>query len=430
MNIKERRNDGENMKTIKLFAPQIDAVLGASKHRDISLTPASYLKLKDIYDFFSCVKPGPEDESRHIWIEVERGPVEAFGDYEEFRESGEVKSREEFEELWKDYYPEETFWYKFGTSKFRDEKFFYLNNKLFGVVKDKEPLSDNSIYVSEDFEIFIDRLREKIISEVQKLKQNHLAYNDYIRNNLSHTKRFGKIRRKEFWDILGDDARRPDRNLGEEIIQKLRAYVVSTKKGKKGLLDEMTANKYFRICEICYNANNYLINKGKALTSREKYLKMADGRDAGLRSIDGDSGEAFYKWYHGTERMGAHPWEICRGGNSTHISLYISEQMNNWEVSLAGSSIIRVEETVRMAAALFENGIPFHLRDMEEILNMVTGNDFIGIVPDTVYPVYCHNLFPEEDNIIDFMNLGSDKEIKSKTIEKTFWYPLEEISVI
>ena len=83
-----------------------------------------------------------------------------------------------------------------------------------------------------------------------------------------------------------------------------------------------------------------------------------------------------------------------------------------------------------MAAALFENGIPFQLRDMEEILKMVTGNDFIGIVPDTAYPVYCHGFFPKEDNIIDFMNLGYDKEIKSETIEKTFWYPLEEISVI
>ena len=157
---------------------------------------------------------------------------------------------------------------------------------------------------------------------------------------------------------------------------------------------------------------------------------MADGRDAGLRSIDGDSAEAFYKWYHGTEIIGAHPWEICRGGNSTHISLYISEQMNKWDFYLAGSSIIRVEETVRMAVSLYENGIPFQLRDMEEIFNMVTGNDFIGIVPDTIYPVYCHSFFPKEDNIIDFMNLGSDKEIKSKIIEKAVWYPLEEISVI
>jgi len=419
------------MEKFKLSAPQIDAVIEDLKHRNnIILTTASYLKLKDIYNIFSCVRPGPEDENRHIWIEVERGPAEAFGDYEEIRESGEVKSPEEFEELWRDYYPGETYWYKFETSKFRDEKFFYLNNILFGVINEKEKPSDNNFSVSEDFEIFIDWLRGKIISEVQKLKQNQAAYNEYIRNNLSYTKRFGKIRRKEFWDIVGDNTIRPDRNLGKETIEKLKAYVVLMEKGRTHLLHEMTANKYFTICEICYNANNYFKNPVEVLTPRKKYLEMADGRDAGLSNIDGDSPEAFYEWYHGAGRMGAHPWEICRGGNSTHISLYISEVLKKWDVSLAGSSIIRVEETVRMAVALYENGIPFQLIDMEEILNMVTGNDFIGIVPDTVYPVYCHSYFPKEDNIIDFMNLGSDKEIKSKIIEKTFWYPLEEISVI
>ena len=418
------------MKTKKLFAPQIDEIIEYSKHKNIIITTAIHLKLKEIFNVFRCVKPGPEDERRSIWIEVERGPVEAFGDFEEFKDAGEVKSPEEFEQLWKEYYPEEKYWYRFETSQFRDEKFFHLNGILLGTIKDKEPAADIILSVSENFEIFIDLLRERIITEVQKIKKNHLNYNEYILNNLSHTKRFGKIRRKEFWDILGDDACRLDSNLGEKIIEILKAYIVSMKEGSRLFVNEMTANKYFRICEICYNANNYFKNQGTALTPCEKYKELADGRDAGLSNIDGDSPEAFDKWYHGTERMGAHPWEICRGGNSTHISLYISEQMNNWEVSLAGSSIIRVEETARMAAALFENGISFHLRDMEEILNMVAGNDFIGIVPDTVSPVYCHNLFPEEDNIIDFMNLGFDKVINFKIIEKTFWYPIEEISVI
>lgn len=415
------------METLKLSAPQIDAVIEDFKHRNIILPPASYLKLKDIYNIFSCVRPGPEDENRHIWIEVERGPSEAFGDYEEIRESGEVKSPEEFEELWKDYYPEETLWYKFETSKFRDEKFFYLNNILFGVINEKEKPPDNNLSFSQDFEIFIDWLRGRIISEVQKLKQNQPAYNEHIRNNLSHTKRFGKIKRKEFWDILRDDARRLDSNLGEKIIEKLKAYIVSINKGKRHLLNEMTANKYFTICEICYNANNYFKNPVEALTPRKKYLEMADGRDAGLTNIEGDSPEAFYEWYHGAERMGAHPWEICRGGNSTHISLFISEVKNKWTISLAGSSIGRVEETVRMAVALHENKIPFQLRDAEEMLRMVTGSDYIGIVPDNVFPRYCHSLFPKEDKIIDFMNLKFYDELIPEIIEKTFWYPLEEI---
>jgi hypothetical protein len=96
---------------------------------------------------------------------------------------------------------------------------------------------------------------------------------------------------------------------------------------------------------------------------------------------------------------------------------------------LAGSSVVRVEETVRMAIAFWESQIPFELWDADEIVRMVTGEDFIGIVPDTVFPRYCHSLFPEENRIMDFMNLGSDKEIVSAVVEKAQWFPLERIEI-
>ncbi len=82
-----------------------------------------------------------------------------------------------------------------------------------------------------------------------------------------------------------------------------------------------------------------------------------------------------------------------------------------------------------MALALYENKIPFELSDAEQILDMVSGNDFIGIVPDNIVPRYCHSLFPQKDRIIDFMNLNFEKELESKIIEKTQWYPLDNIEL-
>ncbi len=152
---------------------------------------------------------------------------------------------------------------------------------------------------------------------------------------------------------------------------------------------------------------------------------MADGRDAGLRNLEGDSEQAFYDWYHSGGRSGAHPWEICHGGNSTHISLFVSDQDQKWKLVLAGSSIARVVETVKMAIELFEHNIPFILKQAEEILQMVTGNDYIGIVPDFIFPRYCHNFFPEEDKIIDFMNLGHENA--EDIIQNSYWYALEKI---
>jgi hypothetical protein len=59
---------------------------------------------------------------------------------------------------------------------------------------------------------------------------------------------------------------------------------------------------------------------------------------------------------------------------------------------------------------------------------MVTGTDYIGIVPDYVLPRYCHGLFPKEDRIIDFMNLDREKE--DRIIPLTYWYPLEKIEPV
>lgn len=415
------------MHSIELYAPQIDAIIERFNPKDDFITPDMYLKMKDIYSIFSCIKSSGDDEIRQMWLEVDRGPIEAFGDYEEYKADGEVESPEEFEQMWKDYYPEEKKWYEFATSEYMNEKYFFINSRLFCSIKDEEPQPDHKSFYSEHFEQFVTWLMEGIHKETDKLRQNPVAFNSYIKQNLSWTKRLGKIIRKDYWDILGDDAVRLDRNLGEESIDKLKMLVEGMKSESTVHLGKMTANMYFRICEICYDANGYFKNAKEQLSPREKYINKADGRDAGLRDIEPDSPEAFYEWYHSGGILGAHPWEICRGGNSTHISLYVSEVQGKWNITLAGSSVGRVEETVRMAGALFENNIPFDLRDASEIVRMVTGTDFLGIVPDNIFPCYCHSLFPKEDKIIDFMNLDYDKAISLKTIERAFWYPLDDI---
>ena len=413
----------------KLYAPEIDAILGQASHGQGFVNHIIYLKLKEIYTVFSRVKPVGDDDIRHIWLEVERGGIKAFGDYADYKESSEVENEEGFEELWKDYYPSETKWYKFQTSKYKDDLFFYFEDKLFCSINiNEEPTLGTHINYKKG-ERFFRWLLEKIIVETTKLINDSTTYNNYLRQNLPYEKRYGRIKRSDLWQILGTETIRPDISLSPEKIKTLQLAVDEMGKGDIQILPEMTANQFFRICEICYEANDYFKSSAETLTPLEKYLSMADGRDAGLRKIDGDSSEAFYNWFHSGGTIGAHPWEICRGGNSTHISLFASERNGKWGIRLAGSSIVRVEETVRMAVALYDNKIPFELSQAKEIVQMVTGNDFIGIVPETVFPRYCHSLFPDEDNIIDFMNMGRDKEITPKMIEKSYWYPLDKIEL-
>lgn len=418
------------MDATELFVPEIDAIIEHAHFENSYISNDSYLKLKEIYEIFNCIKPREDDGNRHILFEVSRGQISVFGDFEEYKESGEVETLEEFEQLWKDYYPEETNWYRFDAVRYQNELFFHLDGKLICSVMQDEPHAEAPVFGADYFDRFTDWLLRKVVSEIDKLKQDETAYNKYIEQNLSWTKRFGRIKRKDYWEIQDDETIRLDKNLSDESIEKLKIVVEKTKNQNISLLEKMTAGEFFRICQICYDANSYFKNSQIQLTPKEKYLKMADGRDGGLRELAKDSPSAFYEWYHSSAWLGGHPWEICRGGNSTHISLYVSDVQGKWKIRLAGSSIVRVEETVKMAVVLYDNSVPFELSDAEEILRMVTGNDYIGIVPEYILPRYCHRFFPEEDRIIDFMNLIYDKEITGKIVEKTYWYPLERIDLV
>ncbi|MBL7965574.1 MAG: hypothetical protein JNK09_01150 [Prolixibacteraceae bacterium] len=71
------------MDATELFVPEINAIIEFSQSKGSFISNDSYLRLKEVYEIFSCIKPGEDDEKRHIWIEVLRGPISAFGDYEE-----------------------------------------------------------------------------------------------------------------------------------------------------------------------------------------------------------------------------------------------------------------------------------------------------------------------------------------------------------
>lgn len=79
-----------------------------------------------------------------------------------------------------------------------------------------------------------------------------------------------------------------------------------------------TAGEFFRLCALGYAANHY---EGTDLPPVEQYKKHADGRADGLTEIDPDSPKAFAEWK--SRRGIGHPWGVCRGGNSSHVSCMV-----------------------------------------------------------------------------------------------------------
>ena len=400
-------------------APQFDHFLQIAQEQPIVIEQDIKDKLFSIYEKMKGVAVCGDDEYRNIWFHIERGNIEDYGDYEEYLEEEVVCNRDDFEELWLYDYPEPLKWYGFTTKEYNGEYYFYIDRKLTFHIAKELP----KYYGEIDIKPLVSYLAGEINRFVDWLQADEAGYNRYVNDNLSYSRRTGKILRQKYWEIFPDDKKYITKGIHKKEVEILKKIVIqSHKEAEKNYMSEMTVGNFFDYCRMGYEANNYF--KGKVLPSVEMYNAFADGRHEGLTEIDPHSPEAFASWYHDRSRMGGHPWEVCRGGNSTHISLFVEKSPEGWYLRLAGSSAARINETVKFAIALYNNQIPFDLSEAKEILNMICGTDYIGIVPKEIFPRYCHSFFSEdEERIIDFMNLGWEET--DKIIPAAEWYPIK-----
>ena len=187
--------------------------------------------------------------------------------------------------------------------------------------------------------------------------------------------------------------------------------------GKNKRLPSVTANEFYHFCALGYRAMGYT---GTEKSEKEQYALHADGRDEGLSELDGDSPEAFARWLKERPRTG-HPWEVCRGGNSTHIDCFVQQDEHGYYLVVAGLAETRTIETIHFFLALHRAGVPVCIRNAEELKARLTGAESIGIVPEGVFPAYCHDRFPGE-SIVDFMNLP--REHRKELVKYCRWQPV------
>lgn len=73
-----------------------------------------------------------------------------------------------------------------------------------------------------------------------------------------------------------------------------------------------------------------------------------------------------------------------------------------------------------------KQGLPIFLNKGREILKMLTGKDYIGIVPEGVIPRYCDWMFPDE-KLLSFMNLPWEE--RDKVEQTATWHPIREVKL-
>lgn len=412
----------------RLTQPKVDGYISWLRRNDhFGMTGCRYdaESCKLLNEFFALIKqiaPISQNGAKVLWLRAERGPIEDFGSAKEEIAEGNFETEDEFIAEWKSWFPDELKWYQLQAIE--DEATGYRAVMLrhsYVIVQDKhrDPVGF-PMDISELVQWLIDGVKDCI----DMLKAG--IYNSFIEENLPPQHRTGTICRKDFWDVWPDA--RADFFKGisaadiAEFIEKASSQTENYKT-IDGRLPSMTANDFFRFCAIGYAENGY---EGCGKTPKEQYYLHADGRDEGLQDIDADSPEAFHTWLHDRAHRGGHPWEVCRGGNSTHIALQPVEDEHGYVLFLAGDAWNRTVETVKFYLALTRANIPTYLVKAKLLAERLAEREIIGIVPEGVFPSYCENWFPGE-GIIDFMNLPD--EDREKFLPYCTWYKEKPVAL-
>jgi hypothetical protein len=203
-------------------------------------------------------------------------------------------------------------------------------------------------------------------------------------------------------------------------------------RGANTEIPSMTAADYFQYCKIAYLAGRRKEDALDAsLSGREMYARYADGRHEGLLDFDPNSAREFADWIDGTHPQrgrGGHPWEIKRGGNTTHINLTVARpalhRKDGFKVELQGESIGRVVETIRMFLAIHEAKLPISIANPEGLRKRLLAQDHIGIVPCYASLHRANQHFGKEQDVFDAMHYDELGRFKRRITPFISWEPL------
>jgi len=236
------------------------------------------------------------------------------------------------------------------------------------------------------------------------------------------------------------DIYRLDDELGAE---KSRQFVSLVEEGyffrqENMVLPAMTASDYFKYCRVAYLAGIRADETIKhSLTGRHMYERYADGRHEGLLEIDPDSTQEFADWIDGSHpkrTRGGHPWEIKRGGNTTHIDLHVYRpnhyNKEDFKVELRAESVGRLAETIRMFLAIRDAGLPISIADHEAVRKRVLGQDSIGVIPSYAMLHRAKQHFAKDDDVFDVMHYDDLGRFKRRITPFITWKPLPVLQPI
>ncbi|MFC1886014.1 hypothetical protein ACFLZM_03035 [Thermodesulfobacteriota bacterium] len=227
---------------------------------------------------------------------------------------------------------------------------------------------------------------------------------------------------------------RLDEALGKVKSRKFISLVedVYFLRDENTIKESMTAKDYFDYCKIAYlhgRRKDEVVDE--ALSGREMYERFSDGRHEGLLDIDENSKQAFSDWIdgkHPKKTTGGHPWEIKRGGNTTHIDLSVYRpqfhKLEGFKIELCGASINRLKETIQIFLGIHAASLPITISDPEGIRKRLLAQDNIGIVPSYAPLHRANQHFKKDQFVYDVLYYDDLGRYKRRITPFITWEPL------
>lgn len=417
-----RVNSGEQIRAEEIKLAALTDLLSEIAGRDVLVHSGYYERdaeiriagvagifsqLRELLDKCKCAHEGNGHVWSPFWIPVRReNHSELAALYPDY-------SNDEILELVDVYFPKEEAWLR--VTFFADDDrhlALQLAPLSFYVVVD---LKDDWVTVrggyteptAESFLLFSNWLFQQISQETGKIISGSEQYKQDMDKRIPLTERFAKIQRKRLWEALPDIEHYIVSEMTPSEIEEFQGIAVNLSRDvvlSQASLLQFSAADYFHCCSLCFDAAG-LDGDDRLLTPRERYQKYADNRHGGLLNLPEESPDAFMTWLVSSEWHGAHPWEIRRGGNSTHISLAAFADCGGVRLILSGSATSRAAETMKMALTLWKNNIQVILDDVNLHLSRVGGKDWIGLYPDS-YGLDGQYFFPRDLDITDYFSWG------------------------
>ena len=372
--------------------------------------------LDELFSILEMIKP--MDDKKGIWFKVERGCADDSWSYDEMLEEGSVKDREDFKSMFLSCYPDKEYWFPLQILEYRGYRAVFLQYQCILEYEEQEERACQSGKARDDAEIMLEFLIDKARECITLLRDG--KYNDYIEKNLPLKYRHGYIETKYFYAAYPDAKENMLDGLRDDEIKEFNAVISrgDWKEDRIGRLSAMTASLYFDVVSACYEA---IGGRFKRLSSsKETYMRFADGRDNNLAEIDENSEEAYAKWHE--ETHDGHAWEIISGHTDTMLHLYTIKDDGGWYFAVSGT--LRIMETVRTFLTVRRLGYPVTIYAPDRILKACLAEDKFEIVPEGVLPFGTSTL-ADGEFVMHSINLDEEYESNKIIMDNIKWYELE-----